>query len=419
MADALILGAGMVGVGTALALQAHGKDVVLVDKSRPGSETSYGNAGAIQAEAVEPYPVPLDMASLFKIAVGADNAVHYHLNALGENFWPLAHYFRKSFPARHKIISRDYARLIAQATADHAKLIEASDSEPLITQSGMRRAHRSQKSLDMAAAQADYMQREYGAAFRIEDSAALHQAEPQLKGGLVGALHWTDSWSVSDPGGLVKSYAALFVEKGGTIIEGDAMTLSKSSAAWSVETSEGRQSAEHAVIALGPWATEMLPQLGYRNPLFLKRGYHLHFAWPKGENMAFPQAPMMDVANAVVMTATKFGIRICSGAEIARREAPPDPRQLYRGIDAVKELFDLGPVVENAPWVGNRPCMPDMLPVVGKAPDHKNLWLNFGHGHQGFTLGPTTGRILAEEMISGRAPQPALAPDGRIDRLRR
>lgn len=409
----------MVGVSTALALQAHGKDVVLVDKSKPGSETSYGNAGAIQAEAVEPYPIPLDMVSLFKIVAGADNAVHYHLNALLPNFGPLFHYFRNSFPVRHKVISKQYARLIGQATDDHADLIEASRSEALITRNGMRRAHRSHKSLDMAVAQAEYMQREYGARFRIEDGAALKHAEPELKSSLAGAIHWTDSWSVSDPGGLVNSYAALFAERGGNVLEGDAMTLSKSSSAWTVETLEGRQSAEHAVIALGPWATEMLPRLGYRNPLFLKRGYHLHFAWPKGKNLTFPQAPMMDVANVVVISATEFGIRICSGAEIARRDAPPDPRQLYRGIEGVKELFDLGPAVESTPWVGNRPCMPDMLPVVGKAPAHKNLWFNFGHGHQGFTLGPTTGRLLAEEMISGLVPQPALAVDGRISRLRK
>ncbi|MBK19263.1 MAG: amino acid dehydrogenase [Rhodospirillaceae bacterium] len=419
MAYALILGAGMVGVGTALALQAEGKDVILVDKSAPGTETSYGNAGAIQAEAVEPYPIPLDIATLFKIAIGADNNVHYHLDALPSNFGPLYRYFRNSFPARHKILSREYAQLIEQSIPDHSKLIEESKSEHLIRRTGMRRAHRSQESLDAAAMHAEYIHREYGVGVRIEDKVALHEAEPELKPGLVGSIHWTDTWSVRDPGGLVKTYAALFVERGGVIVEGDARTLSKSSSDWSVQSSEGPLSAEHAVIALGPWASDMLPLLGYKNPLFHKRGYHLHFAAPEGGNRSFPRAPMMDVAYAVVVTATELGIRVCSGAEIARQNAPPDPRQLYKGVEAVKELFDLGPVVEGTPWVGNRPCMPDMLPVVGKAPAHENLWFNFGHGHQGFTMGPTTGRMLAEEMISGLAPQPALAPLGRVRPLRK
>lgn len=417
MTYAIVLGGGMVGVGTALALQNLGKDVILVDKTTPGSETSYGNAGFIQAEAMEPYPMPLDIATLFKIATGADNAVHFHLNALASNFRPLLRYFQNSLPKRHKQISREYARLIEQAVPDHTKLIEASKSETLIERGGFRQVYRSRETLDEAAAHALAMQREYNVGVRIESNAELQLAEPGLKRDLAGSVHWTDPWSVRNPGGLVKAYAATFVEKGGESVEGDALTLSKSSAGWSVATSNGPVSAEHAVIALGPWSTEMLPQLGYRNPLLLKRGYHLHFSMPEGSNSSLPRAPLYDIANAAVMAPTELGLRICSGAEIARRNAPPDPRQLYRGIKGVKELFDLGEVVEELPWMGSRPCMPDMLPVVGKAPVHENLWFNFGHGHQGFTLGPTTGHILAEKMTTGASSHPALEPEGRVTRL--
>ena len=70
---------------------------------------------------------------------------------------------------------------------------------------------------------------------------------------------------------------------------------------------------------------------------------------------------------------------------------------------AARKLLDLGTAVEAEPWSGVRPCMPDMLPVVGAAPRHKGLWMNFGHGHQGLTLGPATGRLLAEAM-TGEAP---------------
>ena len=417
MTYALVLGGGMVGVGTALALQNLGKDVVLVDKKEPGSETSYGNAGFIQAEAMEPYPMPLDIASLFRIAIGADNAVHFHLNALGPVLRPLFRYFQNSLPKNHKLISKEYARLIEQAIPDQSKLIEATKSEYLIEKSGLRQVYRSQKSLDEAATHAAYMHREYGVGVQIESNAEVQAAEPGLKREVAGSVLWTNPWSVRNPGGLVKAYAAKFVEAGGLIVEGDAMTLSKSSSDWSVTTSIGHLSAEHAVIALGPWSSEMLPQLGYRNPLLLKRGYHLHFSMPEGTNYLSLQAPMYDVASAAVISPTEFGLRICSGAEIARRNAPPDPRQLYRGIKGVKELFDLGEVVEEFPWMGSRPCMPDMLPVVGKALLHDNLWFNFGHGHQGFTLGPTTGRILAEKMITGINSHPALAPAGRVSRL--
>jgi D-amino-acid dehydrogenase len=67
------------------------------------------------------------------------------------------------------------------------------------------------------------------------------------------------------------------------------------------------------------------------------------------------------------------------------------------------ELFPLGDPVDAQPWKGARPCLPDMLPVIGKAPRHPGLWFDFGHQHHGLTLGPVTGRLLAE-MMTGETP---------------
>ena len=69
------------------------------------------------------------------------------------------------------------------------------------------------------------------------------------------------------------------------------------------------------------------------------------------------------------------------------------------GIVAIGDLLDIGPPVNELEWFGTRPCLPDMLPLVGAAPHHQNLWFNFGHGHQGFTLGPTCAELLALQMV--------------------
>ena len=85
------------------------------------------------------------------------------------------------------------------------------------------------------------------------------------------------------------------------------------------------------------------------------------------------------------------------------------PIQLERAEQAAREIVDLGSAVDAEPWSGVRPCMPDMLPVIGPAAKHKGLWMHFGHGHQGFTLGPATGRLLAE-LMTGAAPFTDPAP---------
>jgi len=119
---------------------------------------------------------------------------------------------------------------------------------------------------------------------------------------------------------------------------------------------------------------------------------------------------MLDVENGAALSPMRAGFRVLTGAEIARFDTPPTPVQMVRAEQAARELIDLGEPVEAEPWFGNRPCMPDMLPLVGAAPRHKNLWFHFGHGHQGFTLGPTTAALLAEEIITGQVPMPELSP---------
>jgi D-amino-acid dehydrogenase len=405
MSDVLILGGGMVGVSTALALQSAGRDVVLVDRREVGQETSYGNAGVIQNEAVEPYPLPLSLTTLFNIAFKRSNDVNYHLTALPAYLRPLWLYFRSSLPARHREISQTYAGLVRRATADHAPLIAAAGADNLIRRSGLRFVYKTQQALEASAKEAERISREYGVEVTFETASELAIAEPHLKPVLAGAVHWPETWSCADPGDLTRAYAALFISRGGSIVTADAATLCEQDAGWSVTGREGAVTAREAVVALGPWSPVLLKRFGYDIPLLRKRGYHRHFIGGGTLN-----APMLLGESATVLSPMQRGLRVLTGAELATIDAPPSPVQLQRSTAAAAELVELGEPVETEPWFGNRPCMPDMLPIAGKAPRHKGLWFHFGHGHQGFTLGPTTAALLAEEMATGSAPAPELSP---------
>jgi D-amino-acid dehydrogenase len=165
---------------------------------------------------------------------------------------------------------------------------------------------------------------------------------------------------------------------------------------------------------LGPWSPRVLEPLGYRLPLFVKRGYHMHYRnggetplrnWVLDADVGYMLAPM------------DRGVRITTGAEFAPIDAAPTPLQLAKAEKAARELISLGEPVEDTPWMGARPCTPDMLPIIGKAPRHAGLWIATGHAHHGFTLGPVTGRILAEAM-TGDDPVVDMAPYG-VERFSR
>jgi D-amino-acid dehydrogenase len=158
--------------------------------------------------------------------------------------------------------------------------------------------------------------------------------------------------------------------------------------------------AREVVVALGPWSDLVFRPLGYSIPLGVKRGYHLHLK-PRGN--AVLHHPVLDSDLGFVLAPMNLGIRLTTGVEFARRDAPPSAVQVEQALPRARALFPLGEAIEERPWMGARPCLPDMLPVIGEAPRHRGLWFDFGHQHHGLTLGPATGRLLAE-MMTGEAP---------------
>jgi D-amino-acid dehydrogenase len=231
------------------------------------------------------------------------------------------------------------------------------------------------------------------------EGPALAQAEPHLLAEREGAIHWTDPYSVSDPHALTLAYARLLTTQGGVIATGDARGLQRSASGWRVETTDGPMEAAQAVVALGAASTEVTQQFGYTPPLFGKRGYHMHYNL---QGNAVLNRPLVDSDTGFGLMPMRRGIRLTTGVEFARTNAPPSPVQLQRAEPIARALLPLDRRVDEAPWMGIRPALPDMLPAIGRAPTHDNLWCAFGHAHQGLTLGPSTGRLLAE-MMSGEA----------------
>jgi len=387
----------MVGTCTALALQQRGFDVTLIDRRSPGCETSYGNAGLIQREAVEPYAFPREPGFLLRAALGWGAEVHWHARGLWQMRSALWRYFRHSRPALHAQATSAYSRLIAHATEAHAPWVAAAGAQDLVVRQGFRFVFRAARAWQVAVQRASGLQAEFGVRQQAEDATALARAEPALHGSLVGAVHWLDPWAVRDPGALVQRYADLFLARSGQWLMGDACTLKATGSGWSVKTTAGWVEARHAVLALGPWADGVLRALGYRFPLFIKRGYHQHYP-----SAAVLHQPVLDAERGYVLAPMQQGLRLTTGAEFAPIDARATPVQLHKAQALAQELIDLGQARPQPPWLGARPCTADMLPVMGPAPRHPGLWFNFGHAHQGFTLGPVAARLLAE-MIDGGA----------------
>jgi D-amino-acid dehydrogenase len=398
--DAIVLGAGFVGVSAALALQAHGARVALVDRhGRAAGETSFGNSGIIQTEAIMPYVFPRAPADIARAALNRDPRAHIRYGALPSIAPSIWRYYAASTVAGKNATARAMAPLLAQASAEHLKLAEAAGADTLLRRGGWIKVFRSARGEDMAAREADEL-KPYGIAPKFLDRAALIALEPHLSEAAIGGAHYADPLSTPDPEALAQSYAALFVKRGGRFETGDASSLEAASGGWMVKTASGRLAARDVVIALGPWSDELARSLGLRLPFFVKRGYHMHY---EAQGNAGLTRPVLDLERGYLVTPMSRGLRLTTGAEFARRDDPPSSGQLDRVEPFARELFPIGARKEPTPWLGRRPCLPDMRPVIGPFPGKPGLWLDFGHHHLGLTLGPVSGRLLAE-LISGEAP---------------
>ncbi len=397
--DVIVLGAGIVGTSAALHLAKRGLSVALVDRRGPGEETSYGNAGIIEGMTIFPHPFPGKLSALLRIAFKLAPEANYHLSFLPQIApWLLA--YRTNTGLAGSIAFAEAMRpLFSHAVSEHEALMQEAGATRYLRKTGWLKVYRQDGSFAATAREREVGQR-FGVESRGLDMDEARALEPSLAPVFRHGLFWPSAVSISNPLAVTRAYAARFSALGGIILKGDARSLHRSAGHWRIDTDEGALDADQAVIALGPWAPDVLKPLGIDLPLAVKRGYHRHFR-PQGN--AGLSRPVVDADVGYALAPMEQGIRITTGAEFADRDAPPTPVQLDRLLPKARGLFPLGEPAEPTIWMGNRPCFADSRPVIGRAPGQAGLWLAFGHAHWGLTLGPATGRLIAE-LIAGATP---------------
>jgi D-amino-acid dehydrogenase len=396
--DVIVLGAGIVGVSVALHLAKRGVAVALVDRRGPGEGTSYGNAGVIESNTVFPYPFPSSFSQLLRIALKRATEADYHWSYL-LRAWPwLLAYRANSTPEKLAETANVMRPLFAHARAEHEALLAEADATRYLQLDGWLKLYRSDSAFAALGPELELAGR-FSIPFltlRTEDALGL---EPSLAPVFRHATFWPQAASLANPLAVTRAYADHLAALGGVVLQADARSLQRYGVGWRVETPQGPLDGEQVVVALGPWAPDVLAPLGVRLPLAIKRGYHRHFR-PAAD--AVLKRPVLDVEIGYVIAPMELGVRLTTGAEFADRDAPPTPAQLDRVLPHARALFPLGEPVEPVSWMGSRPCFADSRPVIGRAPGVGGLWLAYGHGHSGLTLGPVTGRLLAEMMTDGK-----------------
>ncbi len=391
-----VLGAGMVGISCALELQRRGCAVTLIDRRGPGEETSSGNAGLLSYSNITPIADPALLGRLHRLILNRDPdfLMHYpHLLSLTP--W-LARFLSRCRPETYLNDGDAMSHLTLASIEVHKRWIEEAGVQHLLNRVGGLKLYRDRRTFMRDQLERELLQR-CDVKHTLLEGGQIYELEPDLKRIFAQAVLIDETPSIRNPEKLCKAYAQMFVEAGGQVRRTEIRSLQPASGAWQLTTGEGPEIVARLVVCMGAWTPGLISQLGYPNPLAIERGYHTIFTPKVGASLS---RPIFDVDGSYVMAPMDMGLRVTTGSNLVHRETAADPRQVAQVIPRVHEAFPVDKMLLDEPWMGRRPTVPDTLPLIGPAPRHENLWLAFGHSHMGFTMGPITGKLIAN-CISG------------------
>jgi D-amino-acid dehydrogenase len=400
-----VVGAGIVGVSSALALQRDGHEVVLIDREGPGAGASLGNAGAIVNGSCAPTALPGIALEVFRM-IGRPLAPFN----VRPPYVPRALPWMLRFLLESRIRRvRENARLLHALTKD-----AVSAWQSMTRGTGMSRLLRSVGWLKVFETSTAFARTRHARAlmdelavpYEILDADQIRELEPALAPHFTTGLFQRDSLQITSPGKLIRGMAELFSSRGGRFSRLDIQRIEHSEQQLALHSTTESLPADRVVIAAGAWSGRLAASIGDRVPLDTERGYHLML--PK-ENSDLLRRPVMNGDHSFVLSPMQDGLRLTSQVELAGIEAAPDFRRIRSLVATAARMLPGLVCDEQSVWMGCRPSLPDSLPVLGFSPRSTRIIYAFGHQHLGMTLGPLSGQIVAD-LAAGRTPSLDIRP---------
>ena len=398
-----IIGAGIVGVSTAIWLQRKGVDVVLIDKGGPASGTSFGNAGVLAAASVVPVTVPGLLAKAPKMLLDKNQPLFLNWSYLPRLLPWLPRYLSHCNPQQVNRIATALAPVLRDCLADHNALAAGTGAAKYITAADYVYAYQTKAHFDADSFAWDTRQ-QHGFEWTEHDAESYRQYDPAFgdEVGYAACVH--NHGRISDPGEYVRALAAHVSNSGGEIVKAefrDFVIRHKKICAVTVtdaedSTAETTIECDAAVVATGVWSKALLKKLGLHIPMESERGYHIELYEPS----VMPVMPTMIAAGKFVMTPMEGRLRMAGMVEFAGLAAGANRQPLDFLKRYLSRLMPELTFSESKEWLGHRPAPSDSVPLIGELPDAAGVYVGFGHQHVGLSGGPKTGQLLSQ-LICG------------------
>jgi D-amino-acid dehydrogenase len=401
----VVIGAGVVGLSAAIALEARGLAVTVLEREAPAAGASAGNAGAFAFTDI----LPLASPGILR------KAPKWLLDPLGPLSIPPS-YAMQIAPWMFRFWRACSASRVAHSTAAQTALMDLSKAalEPFLTETGTASMLRKEGNLQVYESQAELdaslpgwkARAEHGIEFRHMDAAGMAEIQPGLAPRFTHGTFTPGWYSIADPKLYTLALADHFRARGGVIERAEVSGLKAIDGGVEIATTDGRtRRVERVVLAAGAFSHLLARGLGENIPLETERGY----------NTTLP-ADAFDLRTQVtfgghgfVVTRLSTGIRVGGAVELGGLKLPPNFRRSEAMLEKARRFLPGLKPDGGVQWMGFRPSMPDSLPAIGRARATANVVYAFGHGHLGLTQSAGTARLVAE-LLTGQPTSIDIAP---------
>jgi len=393
-----VIGAGIVGISTALNLLRDGQDVVLVDRLEPGEGASFGNAGVLAASSIIPVTVPGLLTKVPKLLLEPLGPVYLRWSYLPRMVPWLFKYLKHCTEDRVRHIAQHMSALTADSLDEHQRLADGTAAAARIKKMAYSFVFK-----DRATFEADTLgwglRKQYDIPWEVIEGGAVHDEEPDIARHYKCLVKMTHQHGTIDhPGDYVKDLARAFTGAGGRIVTASVTGFMRSDGkVTGVKTETEDVAADTVVVAAGAWSARLLKTLGIDVPMETERGYHIELR----KASIKPNSALMVADGKLVATPMGDDLRLAGLVEFGGLDAGPSQAPINTLMKRAEIVFPGIEYEEQTDWLGHRPAVSDSLPVMGPVDGHPGLVLAFGHHHVGLTSGPRTGRLIAD-MITGK-----------------
>ena len=401
----VIVGAGIIGVSTALNLQRLGRQVLLVDRNEPGEGTSFGNAGVLASSSITPVTHPKLPQQIPQMLLRPNSPLFVKWRSLVPMLPWLVRYLSHCTASETQRISVALHGLIGSSYSDHKALAAGTEAERFVKSSEYTFVYKD-KAPFLSEATTWKIRHAHGHRWREMQEPELRSYDSALSQDFKFGVACLDHGFITDPGEYVKALAKSAAKHGAEIKRGTVeKIICENGQATGLRVDGETIPASDVVICSGAWSAKLVHPLGVKVPLQSERGYHLDLWSPN----IMPQVPTMIAAGKFVATPMEGRLRFAGVLEFGGLNAP-------RSKAPLRLLERLGTAAfpglswqHKTEWMGHRPATSDSLPLLGSVPQAAGVWLGFGHHHIGLTAGAKTGLLLAQ-MVTGQTPNVDISP---------